>query len=170
MRRPESVAAQYLEQFRALADSWYIISRFDRDLRLIYVNGATERITGVCANDLVGRTMQDIRIDTPQIRAPHLALRQVFRTGTQRMLELEAPTVLGPRSFQTYMAPEFDPDGTVRSIVVAARDITQQQRTEQERVGGYNGVPPGWSPAPVPSYAHMRHTGNRSKRSSFRVS
>jgi PAS domain S-box-containing protein len=134
--KAQSVAAQYLEQFRALADnSPDIISRFDRDLRLIYVNGAAERLTGVCADDLVGRTMQDIRIDTPQVRALDLALRQVFRTGTQRMLELEAPTVLGPRTFQTYMAPEFDPDGTVRSIVVAARDITQQQRTEQERVG-----------------------------------
>src|SRR5579864_9599541 len=56
------VAAQYVRQFRALAEnSPDIVSRFDRDLRIIYVNGTVERLTGLPASEIVGRTLRDMR-------------------------------------------------------------------------------------------------------------
>jgi len=129
----QEVAAQYVRQFRALAEnSPDIVSRFDRDLRIIYVNGTVERLTGLPASEIVGRTLRDMRMTEPQVCALDVALRQVFETGTQRMLDFESPTLLGPRSFQTYIAPELDRDGKVRSVVFAARDITPNQRTEQQ--------------------------------------
>lgn len=63
-----------------------------------------------------------------------LALRQVLHSGTQRVLEYDAQTVLGERAFQARIAPEFSVDGTVQSLVVATVDITDRQRADQERM------------------------------------
>ena len=137
----QELAAEHSQRFRALAEnSPDMISRFDHDLRIIYVNGSVERLTGVSASKLVGRTLRDIRMNGPQVCALDLALRQVLRTGTQRTLDFEAPTVLGPRKFETYLTPELDLGGRVRSVVLAARDITQQQRTERECLVAHNRV------------------------------
>jgi PAS domain S-box-containing protein len=139
----QELAAEHLQQFRALAENTPdVVSRFDRDLRIIYVNGTVERLTGLPASKVVGCTVRDMRMNEPQACALDLALRQVLRTGTQRTLDFEAPTVFdpGPRTFQTYIAPELDLDGKVRSVVLTARDITQHQRTEQECLVTHNRV------------------------------
>ena len=96
-------ATQHLQQLRALTEnSPDIISRFDRDLRIIYVNGTVERLTGVSASKFVGRTVRDIRrMNESQVSALELALRQVVRTGRPCTLDFEATTVLGLRMFQT---------------------------------------------------------------------
>jgi PAS domain S-box-containing protein len=127
------LAADHLQQFRALAEnSPDIVSRFDSNLRITYVNGTVERLTGLPASKVVGCTVRDMRMKEPQASALDLALRQVLGSGTQRTLDFESPTALGPRLFQTYLAPELDLDGKVRSVVLTARDITQHQRAEQE--------------------------------------
>jgi PAS domain S-box-containing protein len=127
-------ATQHLQQLQALAEnSPDMISRFDRDLRIMYINGTVERLTGVSASKFVGRTLRDIRrMNESQVSAIELALRQVLRTGTPRTLDFEAPTVLGLRMFQTYVAPELDSDGRVQSVVLAARDITEHQRAHEQ--------------------------------------
>jgi RNA polymerase sigma factor (sigma-70 family) len=102
-------------------------------LRIIYINGTVERLTGVSASKFVGRTVRDIRrMNESQVSALELALRQVLRTGTPCTLDFEAPTVLGVRMFLTYVAPELDIDGRVQSVVLAARDITEHQRAQQQ--------------------------------------
>ena len=137
-QQAQDAALQQAEQFRALVEnSSDIVSRFDRDLRMVYVNGTVERLTGVPAAKLVGRTSREAGMQEPQVSALELALRQVLDSGTQRVLEYDAQTVLGERTFQARIAPEFSAEGTVQSLVVATVDITDRQRADQERMVVY---------------------------------
>jgi len=73
----------------------------------------------------------------PQVSAFELGLRQVLDRGTQRVVEYDAQTVLGERTFQARIAPEFNADGAVQSLVVATVDITDRRRADQERLAVY---------------------------------
>lgn len=130
----QDAAAVQAEQFRALAEnSPDIVCRLDSDLRIVYINGAVERLSGTPASELIGRTRREAGMEEPQVSAFELAARQVLRAGVERSLDLDVNTVLGPRTFQVRMAPEFGRDGAVRSIVIATNDITERKRADQER-------------------------------------
>ena len=131
-------AAQVAERFRTLAEnSPDLIVRFDRDMRMVYANGTVERLTGVSFDQLIGRTLREAAMAEPQVSAVELALGQVLRSGMQRSLDVDVPTVRGPRTFQTRMAPEIGADNQVQSVVVSARDISDRQRARDERAVVY---------------------------------
>jgi PAS domain S-box-containing protein len=122
------------QRFRTLAENLPdIVYRCNRDLRVCYINSAVERLTGVASGSIVGRTPREAWVPGPHASALELALRQVLRTGGQQIVKFELQTLLGRRAFEARMAPEFDADGAVESVVVAARDVTDHERAEQDR-------------------------------------
>ncbi len=60
------------------------------------------------------------------------ALDNVFDTKTQKVLEVDAPTPNGLRSFETRIVPELDDHGDVATALVLSRDITESRQAREK--------------------------------------
>ena len=120
------------EEFRALVENTPdIISRFDRELRRIYVNPAIEHATGQPASTYIGRTNREL--NTPLLEQWERVASQVFRTGREQTLKASFETPIGEREYETRVTPEFASDGTVASVLTVARDVTDIRKAERAR-------------------------------------
>ena len=131
-------AQEQAETFRAVIEyAPDIISRFDRELRHRYVNPAVERAMGLPASALIGKTNRELGMPEPLVGLWELTCRQVFATGREQTLEFAFPTPTGERHFHARLAPESAPDGSVRSVLAIARDVTDRKKAEFERTELY---------------------------------
>jgi PAS domain S-box-containing protein len=55
------------------------------------------------------------------------SLTQVFESALPALLEFALPSLSGPRSFESRITPEFDTQGTVETVLVINRDITERK-------------------------------------------
>lgn len=126
------------EEFRALVEnSPEIIARLDGELCHLYVNPAIERVTGIPADHFIGRTDRETGLADPFANAWELTVRQVFETGRDQMVDFHFPGAARDRVFQARVAPEFALDGTVESVLVIARDVSESRRVEAEQAALY---------------------------------
>ncbi|HET9909379.1 MAG TPA: HD domain-containing phosphohydrolase, partial [Anaerolineales bacterium] len=121
------------QEFRSLADNIPdIISRFDRQLRHIYINDVIESVAGQPSESFMGKTNLELGMPSAQVRIWRDSLRQVFESGKSMAIEFEFPSVAGLRSFESRLVPEFGPTGDVESVLSIARDITGRKQAEQQ--------------------------------------
>jgi PAS domain S-box-containing protein len=122
-------------EFRALVETAPdSILHFDHDLRLIYVNPAGERLRGRPASQLIGKTTQEAGLAAAQVPGWDLALRQVFRTGRELMVEVPGRLPSGEEGrYQARLTPMLGADGTVTSVISIARDVSDRTRADHER-------------------------------------
>ncbi|MDV2995976.1 MAG: Sensor histidine kinase TodS [Chroococcidiopsis sp. SAG 2025] len=121
------------EEFRALVEnSPDIIARFDRDLRHLYVNPVVEQATGLPPETYVGKTHAEVGVSVEICTLWQSSLRQVFATQQADFFEYDFPAPgNGIRYYQTRVVPEFNPDGSVQTLLAITRDITQSKLAEQ---------------------------------------
>jgi PAS domain S-box-containing protein len=118
------------------------IVRFDDGLRFMYVNPAAERMIGMPASKIIGRTNAEVAAATggaadSLVLTWERALRRAFRSGEEEVLELSLPTHEGERFFEVLLSPEFGSDGAVNSVLGVGRDITANKVRDAERVELY---------------------------------
>ncbi|WP_119153979.1 PAS domain S-box protein [Caldimonas tepidiphila] len=132
-RKAQEAGRKRTRAFMALAEhATDLIQRFDRGLRFVYANHATQRETGLPPMAFLGRTHTDPTLGLP---APLAALWQqeisaVFQTMRPREFKVEHEGPQGTRWFDVRLVPEFDGAGRVESVLAAARDVTVQHRAE----------------------------------------
>jgi diguanylate cyclase (GGDEF)-like protein/PAS domain S-box-containing protein len=119
------------QEFRALAEnSPDVICRVDRDLRHCYVNPAIERL-GRSRDDYLGKTPAELG-NAESLHLFWTAVRQAFATCKEQAIEVEIPVPEGHLEFYySRIVPEFAPDGSVESVLIVSRDITQLKQAEQ---------------------------------------
>jgi len=107
-----------------------VITRWNRELKLIYANSAFETKTGVSNESLYGKT--NIEMGQPeQIATPYMnSLQKVFETGQQVEHFNSFPTLAGEAHFYSRMVPEKNVNGEVETVLAIARDITEIKRAE----------------------------------------
>lgn len=131
-KRAEEALYQREQEFRALVENdTNIIMRFDRTLRYIYVNSAIKNATGLPPDVFLGKTSQDVGMPTSLVGAWDAAFSRVLATGQQEQLEFELLTPQGIRAYQARCVPEAMTDGSIASVLVVCRDITEQKHLEQ---------------------------------------
>lgn len=119
------------ESFRAITEALPdIISKFDRDLRHVYVNPAVESVTGMAVGDYLGKTNRELGMPEDLCKLWEGLIREVFATGEIRESYFEFPSPDGVHSFHIRMLPESSPSGEVASVVSIARDVTDAKRAE----------------------------------------
>ena len=125
-----------------------ILTRFDRNLRIVYINQQAARSSGIPRDAFLGKTFADLVTMGLGMIAPNIShweqvLSEVFATGERRHIEYELGV---PGQWSRYMecdfAPEFDAESepgrddkprTVRTVVSVTRDITDRRLLEKER-------------------------------------
>lgn len=121
------------QAFSAIAENATdIIARFDRKLRLLYINPAVESTIGKHAEKLIGKTHQESGMP------PHLcnlwdeAFLKVLGSGQQETIEFELPTSQGIKHYHCRVIPEFGEDNSVETVLSISRDITELKQVESQ--------------------------------------
>lgn len=116
------------EKFRALAENNPLqIARYDRNGRYLYVNhlGSTEQVQAV---NVIGKTLREVFGAHTSIDFAEEKIRRVFDTGEPLKTEYELRGFVGLWS----LAPEFDPQGNVVSVISSMLDITDRKEMEEK--------------------------------------
>ncbi|WP_414580836.1 PAS domain S-box protein [Scytonema sp. PCC 10023] len=121
------------QRFKTLAEnSPDIISRIDSEFRHLYVSPGIEQVTGIPAEEFIGKTNIDLGMPPENCRLWHENWQQIFTTGQSRSIEFNFQALNGTRWYQSRFVPEFAADGTVESIIGYLRDVTEFKRNEQQ--------------------------------------
>jgi two-component system cell cycle sensor histidine kinase/response regulator CckA len=113
-----------------------LVIRFDRELRHLYVSPSVERATAQPVGDYIGRTNLELGVPKALCDFWERELRPVFELRVERSFDFDFPGPDGMRSYETKAVPEFGAGGTVESVIVVTRDITDRLRDVRERIAG----------------------------------
>ena len=110
-----------------------VITRFDRQLRHIFVNPAIERVTGLAPNDFLGKTNRELQMNPELVAQWEAELQQVFDSRQSVRSEFSFSGLDGQIfSFESRITPEFGSDGSVESVLTISRDISERVNAERE--------------------------------------
>ncbi|MDP8933723.1 MAG: PAS domain S-box protein, partial [Cyanobacteriota bacterium] len=123
------------QQLRTLLENTPdIIIRADKELRYIYVNQAVERTQGKPVSFFLGKTSKAIGMPPELCQMWDETLHKVLETGREKIIEFQAFSTNGIRTYQSRVVPEFDKDGVPESALIVARDITELKLAETQRL------------------------------------
>jgi PAS domain S-box-containing protein len=131
-KRTEEDLRRHKDRYRALIeDSPDPIAELDRDLRYLYVNQATERITGIPRAAFIGKTAAEMGYPPEVYGEWKRAAERAIQTG----LAVRAPIVYdhpsGLRAYDVRIVPILDAEGTVTSILSHPRTVTDMVLAER---------------------------------------
>jgi PAS domain S-box-containing protein len=128
--RAEATLHRREQEFRALAEhAPDIIARFDRALHHTYVNPAVEPATGIPCEGFIGKTNRELGMPDELCSLWDENIGQVFETGQEAQIEYSFAAPGGQRHYESRLAPEFGPDGSVESVLSITHDITAHKET-----------------------------------------
>ena len=106
------------------------IVRLDRQARQVYVNSATARLYGMQREEVVGKSLRELGFPEDIWRPAEQTCQQVFTTKREAVLEQAYPFGGPMRCFEARHVPEFASNGSVASVLVITREITQHKQAE----------------------------------------
>jgi len=109
------------------------ITRFDREGRYLYVNPARARFFGLPVKEIQGKTWWDL-LDPEEREEGKIAdasFRKILEDPREHTVEYQTKTPDGLRWVQSRGVPEFAKDGSVESVLVITRDITERRQAEE---------------------------------------
>lgn len=126
------------QAFKALVDhAPDIIARVDRELRHLYVNPAVVKVTGIPAEEFMGKTNQELGMPEELCALWTQMFNKAFDTQTEQRGEFTFPSRAGNIDYEIRAVPEFSADGQVRTVMSISRDISEQRRLEKHKLEFY---------------------------------
>ncbi|WP_460983399.1 chemotaxis protein CheB [Spirosoma fluminis] len=106
------------------------ITRWNSDLKLIFANSAFEKKVDLPLSELLNKTNQEMG-QPDEIALPYMQkLRMAFLTGQPQSHYNTFPSPNGVAYYYSTMVPELASDGSVKSVLAIARDISDLQLVE----------------------------------------
>jgi PAS domain S-box-containing protein len=131
LKKTEKELQMEREKYRTLAEnSPDIITRFDKNLRYVYVNTAIIEATGIPSEEFAGKTNSEIELPKDLVETWNNVLRNTFRTGKQEKGEITFSTPKGNRTYEYTAIPEFSVNDTLETVMLLLSDTTKRKKTE----------------------------------------
>jgi two-component system cell cycle sensor histidine kinase/response regulator CckA len=135
----ESALRERDRQFASLADnSPDVITRYDRENRILFMSRAVERATGVPAERFIGATMREVGFPPELVAVWEATNARVFATGGDEDLEFD---FVGPdgvqRFYHSQVVAERNEAGVVEYVLTLTRDITALKLAERNAREAY---------------------------------
>ncbi len=120
------------QQVRALAEnSPDLVVRYDREGRYRYANPAFAIATGLSPETVNGRRIAEFALSPEYVVLWERTIAEVFASGQSITIEYDFKTPAGLRNFESRAIPELAGDGTIASVLVVSRDITDRVAAER---------------------------------------
>ncbi|MGD1000455.1 MAG: PAS domain S-box protein [Candidatus Brocadiia bacterium] len=131
-RRAEEALRRSEALFRVITDNAQdAIFLKDREGRLLFVNPVALAIVGGTAENVIGKTAEQIHTDPEFIRVIRENDQRLMNSDKMEALEETVHGPMGTRTYLTVKVPYHDGAGRVIGLVGTARDITDRKRAEQ---------------------------------------
>lgn len=130
-KRAEDELRRQEREFHAIVrNTPDIISRFDRELRHVYVNPVVEHMTGHAPQSLLNKHVDEL--DWPKDVRDRLrgAIKVVMEQRREKVIEFDLNGPHGRIFLESRLVPEFDDEGHVESVLSIARNVTMRKRAE----------------------------------------
>ncbi|MEP6781904.1 MAG: CheR family methyltransferase [Gemmatimonadaceae bacterium] len=132
-RATAAALARRQRELQTLADnSPDVLTRFDRDLRHVFVSAAIEAVSGLKPSAYIGKTHRDMGTPEPLAILWEEQIKLVFATGQHQRTEFSIETSNGLRYYTGLLAPELDQQGNVEFVLSFAHDSTTEREAENE--------------------------------------
>ena len=132
-KKVEEALKEREKEYKSLAENIPdIVTRYDRDLRHIFVNTAASKAAGIQPEDFIGKTNLELGQNTEQVEFWMKHVRNVFASGKPETMEFEWMAPDGLRYQQTIITPEFDIDGSVKTVLCVTHNFTEIKKAEKE--------------------------------------
>jgi PAS domain S-box-containing protein len=129
-----ALRAREEELRRLLAALPDVISRFDRDLRFVYVSPAIQEFTGIAPAHFAGKTHVEAGLPEELSAQLRNSIRKIFDTGQPDTIEFDYLSAKsGLRHLLGLGFPEVGEAGETKTVLTIVRDITKRKRAENER-------------------------------------
>lgn len=130
-KRAEDELRRQEREFHAIVrNTPDIISRFDCNLRHVYVNPVVEHLTGHSPQSLLHKHVDELPFPQPLVNTWRRSMQQVIRERRERIVEFEMNGPHGRLFLESRLVPEFDDSGNVESVLAIARNVTMRKRAE----------------------------------------
>ena len=131
-KRTEEALNRREQEFKALVENAPdIITRFDKNLRHVYVNPAVELAMGLLPEAFIGKTNRELGMSEELVLLWESVIRKVFKTGQEEVIEFQFPTPSSLKYYQARLVPELAKDGAIESTLCITRDITERKWVEE---------------------------------------
>lgn len=119
------------EQYTTLVDNTPdLITRWDRQLRLVFANKAFERKLGLSMEGLLDKTNNELGLPEEFVVPYLISLRKAFETGEIVEHFSNSHHADGHTYFHYRLTPEKNANGEVETVLAIARDITEIKKAE----------------------------------------
>ncbi|MDZ7954301.1 EAL domain-containing protein [Nostoc sp. DedQUE09] len=127
--------ARRQQEFKALVENAPdIISRFNTELRYVYVNPAIEKVTGISAETFIGKTNAELSLPEEFCLICDRKLGQVFQTKEETEFECSLAIGQQTKHYHARLVPELANDGSVYFVLSIARNITALKLAEAQLI------------------------------------
>ncbi|MDZ8223868.1 MULTISPECIES: EAL domain-containing protein [unclassified Nostoc] len=127
--------ARRQQEFKALVENAPdIISRFNTQLRYVYVNPVIENVTGISAETFIGKTNTELNLPDEFCRICDRKLQQVFQTKQETEFECSLAIAQETKHYHIRLVPEFASDGSVYCVLSISRNITALKLAEAQLI------------------------------------
>jgi PAS domain S-box-containing protein len=109
-----------------------IIARFDRQLRHLYVNPAIEQMTGIPAEQFIGKTATELGLADELVAVWHNSIQAIFAGQEVCSIEFSFHGTNGLHFYQAELVPETNANQEIESVLSIVRDITQRKQAETQ--------------------------------------
>jgi PAS domain S-box-containing protein len=131
-RRMEQAVRQRDREIGTLLDNTPdVIMRQDAGFRYTYVNAATANIAGIAPEDFIGKTSADLGLPEDLISLWNDQKLSTIETRQLTTAEFSYPSPHGVIELEQRVIPEFAADGSVESLLIIGRDVTERKRLEK---------------------------------------
>jgi PAS domain S-box-containing protein len=127
----ERILRRREQEFRALVENAPdAIMRLNPQFQFLYVNPKVEQLTGISAHHFRGKTSYDMKMPSYLVEMWHGVMERACATCQEQALEYEMSLPSGVMTFYSRVVPELRADGSVASLLVIARDITNLKKAQ----------------------------------------
>jgi len=121
------------EQYSSLVNNTPdVITRWNKQLKLVFANLAFERKLGLNIENLLNKTNSEMGLPDEFVEPYLISLQKAFETGETVEHFNISPTPEGIAHFFSRLTPEKNTEGEVETVLAIARDITEMKKAEQE--------------------------------------
>ncbi|HYG40656.1 MAG TPA: PAS domain S-box protein [Cytophagales bacterium] len=120
-------------QMQALSEnSPDLITRFNREGKVFYINPIIESYTGQIPNEFLNKELKEVQLDGSLSDQWLKIIGEVIAKNEKIALEMDFPSAMGDRVMQVNAIPEYNEMEDIESILMVSHDITDRKLIELE--------------------------------------